>query len=82
MYDATYTMIYKSWPWAYLWKDGVMKGFAEDTEGCNQHAWWPFRIYGGTSGTMTVDAVEGCGSYFYPYSEPGFNPPPVSGQSR
>jgi hypothetical protein len=82
MYDGSHTMIYQTYPWAYVWKDGVIKGFAEDTEGCNQHAWWPFRIYGGTSGTMTVDAVEGCGSGYYPYSEPGFNPPPVSGQSR
>ena len=79
IHASGYTWIYESYPYAYVWKDGVIKGFAEDTEGCNQHQWWPFVIYGGTSGSLTVGRVEGCGSGYYPYSEAGFNPPPVTG---
>ena len=66
-YSTSSTTIYATWPWAYVWKDGVIKGFAEDTEGCNQHQWWPFKIYGGVGGAINVVQVEGCGIGFYPY---------------
>jgi hypothetical protein len=63
----SFTMIHESWPYAYVWKDGVIKGFAENPLTCNKHQWWPFKIYGGVTGTLQVDVVKGCGSGYYPY---------------
>ena len=63
-------LMYNIYPFAYLWKDGMIKSFSEYGN-CDTHVWYPFIITSGKTGTAPTIQNDttgtGC-SDFGPYS--------------
>jgi hypothetical protein len=55
-------VLFWTWPFVYLWKDGAIKAFAE-YDNCNTMFWYPFKIISGTSGSApTITPLNDCNS--------------------
>jgi hypothetical protein len=61
------TKLYWAVPYAYAWKDGVMK-MGLYTGSCDAHWWYPIYIYSSASGAVTVGVDGTCTNGLYPYS--------------